>query len=86
MPTICPIVLNQESDLVTSGDHFPQKSNINFGGNTSTEVEEQEDISNSVPQPMNLIQQNSSTEQVSENQLFYNTLEDNVIYKAYLAK
>lgn len=71
MPTICPIVLNQESDLVTSGDHFPKKNNINFGGNTSTEVEEQEDMSNSVPQPMNLIQQNSTTEQVSEKLTFF---------------
>jgi hypothetical protein len=68
MPTICPIVLNQESDLVSSGDHFPKKNSINFGNNSNIsnlQDEEQEGI-NSIPQPMNLIQQNSA-EQVSQH-------------------
>ena len=62
---IAPVELNQESDLVTSSDHFPRKgTSVGFGTATNNQEEDQDDLTNSVPQPMNLIKPVDS-EQVS---------------------
>ena len=62
-PSICPVILNQESHLLSSNDHFPTK-NINIFANNNaqpastatTNPDEDHDETNSlVPQPMNLI-------------------------------
>ncbi len=63
IPTILPVILNQESHLLTNSDHFPTKS-INIFSNTVSNPDHDHDETNSIPQPMSLIKP-EHTEQVN---------------------
>ncbi len=56
IPAICPVILNQESHLLSNSDHFPTKSINIFGNSLSSNSEQDHDeTNNSLPQPMSLI-------------------------------